>query len=59
MARALRTLAPFGLSAAESRLTALHYLIALADRHAADGHALFGPPELWLNPVVDFQELLL
>ncbi|GAA0848304.1 hypothetical protein ACFQVD_37760 [Streptosporangium amethystogenes subsp. fukuiense] len=59
VARALRILAPFGLSAAESRLTAIRYLIALADRHAADGHAPLGPPELWLNPVVDSQEALL
>lgn len=59
VARALRVLAPFGLSASESRLTALRYLITLADRHAADGHTPLGPPELWLNPVVDSQETLL
>ncbi|MEU4406533.1 hypothetical protein AB0F88_18600 [Streptosporangium sp. NPDC023963] len=59
VARALRILAPFGLSAAESRLTALRYLIALADRHAADGHAPLGPPELWLTPLADSQETLL
>ncbi|MGW0587900.1 hypothetical protein [Streptosporangium sp. NPDC002607] len=59
VARALRVLAPFGLSASESRLTAIRYLIALADRHTADGHAPLGPPELWLNPVVDSQETLL
>ncbi|MGJ6961039.1 hypothetical protein ACSDR0_03950 [Streptosporangium sp. G11] len=59
VARALRILAPFGLSAAESRLTALRYLIALADRHASDGHAPLGPPELWLTPLADSQEILL
>ncbi|MEU8379667.1 hypothetical protein [Streptosporangium sp. NPDC048865] len=59
VARALRILAPFGLSAAEARLTALRYLIALADRHEADGHAPLGPPELWLTPVADSQETLL
>ncbi|MEU4833277.1 hypothetical protein [Streptosporangium sp. NPDC023615] len=59
VARALRILAPFGLSAAESRLTAVRYLIALADRHAADGHTPLGPPEAWLDPVVDGQEALL
>ncbi|GAA4202859.1 hypothetical protein GCM10022252_59640 [Streptosporangium oxazolinicum] len=59
VARALRILAPFGLSAAESRLTALRYLIALADRHAADGHAPLGPPEVWLTPLADSQETLL
>ncbi|WP_436761722.1 hypothetical protein [Streptosporangium sp. V21-05] len=59
VARSLRILAPFGLSAAEARLTALHYLIALADRHAADGHAPLGPPELWLTPLADSQETLL
>ncbi|MFF3438027.1 hypothetical protein [Streptosporangium sp. NPDC002721] len=59
VARALRILAPFGLSAAEARLTALRYLIALADRHAADGHAPLGPPELWLTPLADSQEALL
>ncbi|MFJ2028792.1 hypothetical protein [Streptosporangium sp. NPDC087985] len=58
LAQSLPILAPFGLSAAESRLTAVRYLIALADRHAADGHAPFGPPDHWLNPVVDFQEIL-
>ncbi|MFF4991959.1 hypothetical protein ACFY19_32605 [Streptosporangium saharense] len=58
LAQALAALAPFGLSSAEARLTVIRYLIALADRHAADGHAPLGPPERWLNPVVDFQELL-
>ncbi|GHE41017.1 hypothetical protein GCM10017673_49150 [Streptosporangium violaceochromogenes] len=59
VARSLAILAPFGLSAAEARLTAIRYLITLADRHAADGHTPLGPPERWLNPVVDFQESLL
>ncbi|MEV7907923.1 hypothetical protein, partial [Streptomyces anulatus] len=58
LAQALPTLAPFGLSAAEARLTAIRYLIALAERHAADGHSPLGPPQHWLNPAVDFQELL-
>jgi hypothetical protein len=58
LAQALPTLAPFGLSAAEARLTAIHYLITLADRHAADGHEPLGPPARWLNPVVDHQEVL-
>ncbi|GGS90524.1 hypothetical protein GCM10010156_56110 [Planobispora rosea] len=58
LAQALPILAPFGLSAAEARLTAVHYLIALAERHAADGHEPLGPPARWLNPVVDAQEVL-
>jgi hypothetical protein len=58
LAQALPTLAPFGLSAAEARLTAIRYLITLADRHAADGHEPLGPPDRWLNPVVDHQEVL-
>ncbi|MDP9864996.1 MULTISPECIES: hypothetical protein [Streptosporangium] len=58
LAQALPVLAPFGLSAAEARLTAIRYLITLADRHAADGHTPLGPPGHWLNPVVDFQEAL-
>jgi hypothetical protein len=58
LAQAVRVLAPLGVSSAQARLTALHYLIALADRHAADGHSPFGPPEHWLNPLVDHQELL-
>ncbi|GAA2861802.1 hypothetical protein GCM10010517_20620 [Streptosporangium fragile] len=59
VAQALPTLAPFGLSAAEARLTAVHYLITLANRYAADGHSPLGPPELWLSPVADRQEVLL
>ncbi|NUR87713.1 MAG: hypothetical protein HOY71_26820 [Nonomuraea sp.] len=58
VARAARELAPLGLSAAEAKRTALLYLIALADRHAADGHFPLGPPETWLNPAVDHEELL-
>ncbi|WP_371782937.1 hypothetical protein [Streptosporangium subroseum] len=58
LAQALPTLAPFGLSAAEARLTAIRYLITLADRHAADGHEPLGPPARWLSPVVDHQEVL-
>ncbi|SDQ48712.1 hypothetical protein [Thermostaphylospora chromogena] len=56
VAQALPTLAPYGLDAAQARLTACRYLIALADRHAADGHQPFGPPERWLTPVIDQQE---
>ncbi|QFY12818.1 hypothetical protein GBF35_45180 [Nonomuraea phyllanthi] len=58
VARAVRELAPLGLSAAVARQTAVRYLIALADRHAADGHAPLGPPHTWLNPAVDHEELL-
>lgn len=58
VAGALEVLAPLGLSAAEARLTAIRYLIALADRHAADGHEPLGSPASWLNPLVDHQELL-
>ncbi|MEU8245266.1 hypothetical protein [Nonomuraea sp. NPDC048916] len=58
LAQSVGVLAPLGLSAARARLTALHYLIALADRHAADGHAPLGSPAVWLNPLLDHQELL-
>jgi hypothetical protein len=58
VARALRTLAPYGLSAAEARLTAIRYLIELAGRHAADGHEPLGPPGAWLTPAVDHEEAL-
>lgn len=58
VARAGRELAPLGLSSAEAKRTALRYLIVLADRHAADGHSPLGPPETWLNPAVDHEELL-
>jgi hypothetical protein len=56
--RAARELAPLGLTAAVAKQTALRYLIALSDRHAADGHAPLGPTRTWLNPVVDHEELL-
>lgn len=59
LAGSVRALAPLGLSAADARRTALHYLIALAARHAADGHEPLGPPARWLNPLVDYQEALL
>ncbi|WP_283135410.1 hypothetical protein [Rhizohabitans arisaemae] len=59
LAQAVRILAPLGLDGHEARRTALHYLIALADRHACDGHEPFGPPQRWLNPVVDQAEALL
>ncbi|UBU12418.1 hypothetical protein [Nonomuraea gerenzanensis] len=59
VARSVRLLAPLGVSSAAARQTALRYLIALAGRHAADGHAPLGPPESWLNPAVDHEELLL
>ncbi|WP_188192638.1 hypothetical protein [Nonomuraea sp. SYSU D8015] len=58
VAQAARELAPLGLSAAVARQTALRYLITLAHRHASDGHAPLGPPETWLNPAVDPEELL-
>lgn len=58
LAQAPRALEPFGLSAAEAKQAAIGYLIALADRHAADGHEPLGPPQRWLNPLVDHQELL-
>ncbi|MFC4008319.1 hypothetical protein ACFOY2_13895 [Nonomuraea purpurea] len=58
VARAVRELAPLGVSGTAARQTALRYLIALADRHAADGHTPLGPPESWLNPVVDHEELI-
>ncbi|MFK4042106.1 hypothetical protein ACI2LC_40435 [Nonomuraea wenchangensis] len=58
VARAARELAPLGVSAATARQSALRYLIALADRHAADGHEPLGPPHTWLNPAVDHEESL-
>ncbi|MEU4545410.1 hypothetical protein [Nonomuraea dietziae] len=58
LAQSVRVLAPLGLSSAQARLTVIRYLIALADRHAADGYEPLGPPENWLNPLVDHQELL-
>ncbi|WP_067182805.1 hypothetical protein [Microtetraspora niveoalba] len=59
LARAVPLLAPFGLSAAEARRTAAHYLITLADRHDRDGHEPLGPAATWLNPLVDHLEPLL
>lgn len=58
VAQALPILAPYGLSAAEARRTACHYLITLAARHARDGHAPLGPPARWLTPVIDDQEVI-
>ncbi|WP_327089334.1 hypothetical protein OIE66_01550 [Nonomuraea sp. NBC_01738] len=58
LAQAVGVLAPLGLTSAQARQTALRYLIALADRHAADGHEPLGPPGRWLSPLVDPQELL-
>ncbi|WP_084957113.1 hypothetical protein [Thermoactinospora rubra] len=58
LARAPRTMAEFGLSAHEARRAALHYLITLADRHAADGHEPLGPTGRWLTPLVDYEESL-
>lgn len=58
LAQALTVLAPYGLSAAQARQTTLRYLIALADRHVADGHEPLGPPAGWLSPLVDPQETL-
>ncbi|GAA0383556.1 hypothetical protein Acor_82530 [Acrocarpospora corrugata] len=58
VARAGRTLEPFGLSFAEARLTAAHYLITQADRHRRDGHEPLGPASTWLNPVLDQLEVL-
>ncbi|GII52917.1 hypothetical protein Pth03_13060 [Planotetraspora thailandica] len=52
-------LEPFGLSAAEARRSAAHYLVTLADRHHRDGHEPLGPSSLWLNPLVDHLESLL
>ncbi|MEU8267085.1 hypothetical protein AB0B89_07945 [Sphaerisporangium sp. NPDC049002] len=58
LAQAVRTLAPFGVSAAQARKTAVRYLIALTDRYERDGHQPLGPPSQWLNPLVDHQEVL-
>ncbi|WP_181871150.1 hypothetical protein [Sphaerisporangium album] len=58
LAHALPTLAPYGLSAAQARETAVHYLITLADRHERDGHHPLGPPSRWLSPLVDPLEVL-
>lgn len=58
VAGSVRLLAPLGLAPTTARRTAARYLITLAERHAADGHAPLGPPESWLNPAVDHEELL-
>ncbi|WP_344950469.1 hypothetical protein [Sphaerisporangium flaviroseum] len=59
LAQAVRTLAPFGSSAGESRETAVRYLIALAGRYERDGHHPLGPASEWLNPLADHLEVLL
>ncbi|WP_370021386.1 hypothetical protein [Planotetraspora sp. GP83] len=59
LAQSGRVLEPFGLSTAEARRTAAHYLITIADRHHRDGHEPLGPSSRWLNPVVDHLEGLL
>ncbi|GAA4597711.1 hypothetical protein GCM10023194_73330 [Planotetraspora phitsanulokensis] len=59
LAQAGLLLEPFGLSSAEARRSAAHYLITLADRHHRDGHEPLGPSSLWLNPLVDHLESLL
>ncbi|GLW07302.1 hypothetical protein Misp01_24320 [Microtetraspora sp. NBRC 13810] len=59
LASATETLAPYGLSAAQAKLTVIRYLITLADRHAADGHEPLGPPARWLTPLIDHQESVL
>lgn len=56
VAGAAGVLAPLGLPAATARRTAARYLVTLARRHAADGHAPLGPPESWLDPAVDHEE---
>ncbi|MGR6914503.1 hypothetical protein ACU635_09655 [[Actinomadura] parvosata] len=56
--RAAKVLAPLGLPPATARRTALRYLAALAERHAADGHTPLGPPHTWLDPAVEHEELL-
>ncbi|WP_204042104.1 hypothetical protein [Acrocarpospora phusangensis] len=58
VSRAGRILEPFGLSFAEARLTAAHYLMTLADRHRRDDHEPLGPASDWLNPVLDHLEVL-
>jgi hypothetical protein len=53
------TLAPYGLSAAEARLTAVLYLADLATRYLADRQAqagaALGAPGTWLIPAVTEQ----
>ncbi|SDH20822.1 hypothetical protein SAMN05421505_112179 [Sinosporangium album] len=59
LAQAVRVLEPYGTAADEARRTVVHYLITLARRHADDGHEPLGPPQTWLNPLIDHQEVLL
>jgi hypothetical protein len=59
LAQAGLVLEPFGLSTAEARRSAAHYLVTLADRPHRDGHEPLGPSALWLNPLVDHLESLL
>ncbi|WP_169948605.1 hypothetical protein [Microbispora sp. H11081] len=59
LAQAGGLLEPFGVDVGLARRTAVHYLIALAERHRRDGHEPLGPPAVWLNPLVDHQECLL
>jgi hypothetical protein len=54
--RAPRNLAPFGLSPAQARLTAVLYLTELATRYLADRQAQagapLGSPHTWLIPAI-------
>ncbi|MGI5154497.1 hypothetical protein [Microbispora sp. CA-102843] len=59
LAQAGGLLEPFGVDVALARRTAVHYLVALAERHRRDGHEPLGPPAVWLNPLVDHLEFLL
>ncbi|OPG11677.1 hypothetical protein [Microbispora sp. GKU 823] len=59
LAQAGGLLEPFGVDVARARRTAVHYLVALAERHRRDGHEPLGPPAVWLNPLVDHLECLL
>ncbi|MEV7806624.1 hypothetical protein AB0O28_27120 [Microbispora sp. NPDC088329] len=59
LAQAGGLLEPFGADVALARRTAVHYLVALAERHRRDGHEPLGPPAVWLNPLVDHLEALL
>ncbi|MEV4455374.1 hypothetical protein [Microbispora sp. NPDC049633] len=59
LAQAGGLLEPFGVEVALARRTAVHYLVALAERHRRDGHEPLGPPADWLNPLVDHEECLL
>ncbi|MBE3011584.1 hypothetical protein IL992_20605 [Microbispora sp. NEAU-D428] len=59
LAQAGGLLEPFGVDVARARRTAVHYLVALAERHRRDGHEPLGPPAVWLNPLVDHLESLL